>query len=1013
MGRAFRYEGSVFKYEAAAFTCCSSGVTATHMEPAHHLSFGPFRLDVQEGRLWRGEQRILLRPRSLAVLRHLLEHAGRLVTKAELRQHVWGGTHVTDTVLRVCVQEIRAALDDTAATPRYLETVGRQGYRVHPAGDSDVPPLMTAGPVVGRRCDVAILEEWFQHATQGHRRLGFVSGEAGIGKTTLIDLWLAGMAAGSAARIGRGQCSEHYGEAEPYMPLFEALGQLSRGTEAAAVTAVLRRYAPLWLAQLPGLVSEVELERLQRQVQGVTQARMLRELAQALEVLTAARPLVLVLEDLHWSDLSTVEFLTYLAQRRESARLLVLGTYRPAEAVIQSPHLRRAVQELCGRGQAADLRLELLPAEPVAAYVAGHLGGPVAAPLAAFVHARTDGNALFMVNILEHLVRRGLVVRRAGEWTLQAEAEAFATSLPEGVQQLIMRRFDDLPPEAQRVLEAASVVGEAFTVAAVAAGAQCPVEAVEAVCEELAAQHRFLDDTGLTKWPDGTSSGCYRFQHALYPQVLYERLGTVRRAGLHRRIGARLEAGYGIQAEEIAAQLAVHFERGGELERATDYWRQAGANAARRHAFPDAIAALRKGLALLATLPERSERSQRELVLQFALGDLLSAVRGLTAPEAGEAYTRAYALCQHVGETSWRSEVLWGLTLFHCVGAQLEPASRVSRELFDLAQRQPDAVLLQKGYCALGMYAFARGHFGTARAHLEASIRLCNAPPPSSPLFHGVCDQRMRALCYLAQVLWALGWADQAQQRMQEALAVAQQGESPPTLGNAQVIAAVLCQWRRDAATTCTYAEAVMALAEEQGFGLRGEQGRILRGWALAMRGHETEGVAQIRQAFAMYPNMEPGLYRAYFLGLLGEACSQVGQPAAGLRAVDEALVLVATTEVRWWAAELHRLQGVLQLQLPSPDVSQAERCFQQALAVARAQQAKALELRAALSLSRLWQQQGQRVAAHALLAPIYGWFTEGFDTTDLQEAKALLEELSSSGAGPGVPRGVARLADR
>src|SRR5206468_9686388 len=197
------------------------------------------------------------------------------------------------------------------------------------------PPSMTAGPVVGRQREVAILEEWFPDAAQGHRRLGFISGEAGIGKTTLIDFWLAGLAAGSAVRIGRGQCSEHYGEGEPYLPLFEALGQLSCGTEGAAVTAVLRRCAPMWLAQLPGLVSEMELERLQRQVQGVTQARMLRELAQALEVLTTDRPLVLVLEDLQWSDLSTVEFLTYMAQRREPARLLVLGTYRPAEAVIQ------------------------------------------------------------------------------------------------------------------------------------------------------------------------------------------------------------------------------------------------------------------------------------------------------------------------------------------------------------------------------------------------------------------------------------------------------------------------------------------------------------------------------------------------------------------------------------------------------------------------------------------------------------------------------------------------------
>jgi adenylate cyclase len=265
----------------------------------------------------------------------------------------------------------------------------------------------------------------------------------------------------------------------------------------------------------------------------------------------------------------------------------------------------------------------------------------------------------------------------------------------------------------------------------------------------------------------------------------------------------------------------------------------------------------------------------------------------------------------------------------------------------------------------------------------------------SNPIFHGVYDEGMNALGFLARVLWVLGYADRAQQQSQEALAVAQQGESPPIVVQAQVFATVLCQWRRDAVATHAHAEALMTLADAQGFGFRYELGRLLRGWALAMLGRPAEGVAQIRQAFAVYPNMGPGLYRSYFLGLLAEACGQVGQPEAGLQVVAEALMLVATTGVRWWEAELYRLKGALLLQLPSPDVCQAQGCFRQALAVARRQQAKALELRAALSLSRLWQCQGKREEARQLLASIYGWFTEGFDTADLQEAKALVEELA------------------
>ncbi len=414
------------------------------------------------------------------MLRYLVAHPGRLVTKAEVQQHVWAGTHVSDSVLRASVKEIRAALGDAAGAPRYVETVGRQGYRFLGGGDREAPPPLTAGPLVGRQGEVAALEGWFQRAAHGTRQLVFVSGEAGVGKTTVVELFLARLAAGSGGWTARGQCVEHSGEGEPYLPFLEALGRLGHGPERDTVLTVLRRYAPMWLAHLPGLVSEPELERLQGRLHGTTPARMLRELAEALEGLTADRALVLVLEDLQWSDPSTVECLAYLAQRPEPARLLVLGTYRPVEVLLQGHPLRGMVQELCGRGQAVDLRLEFLSAADVAAYVAGRLGGPVAAPLTAFVYTRTDGNALFMVNIVEHLVQQGMVVRRAGQWTLREGPEAQVGSLPAGLRALLLRRIEALAPEARQVLEAASVVGEEFAVAAVAAGVQGAMEAVEA-----------------------------------------------------------------------------------------------------------------------------------------------------------------------------------------------------------------------------------------------------------------------------------------------------------------------------------------------------------------------------------------------------------------------------------------------------------------------------------------------------------------------------------------------------
>jgi predicted ATPase len=965
------------------------------MEQEHAITFGPFRVEPPPGHLWRGDHLIPLRPRSLAMLRYLAAHPGRLVTKAEVRQHVWAGTHITPTVLRVCVREIRVALDDAAAAPRYLATVGRQGYRWLVGDDLEQPPPRPADILVGRRGEVDRLAAWGQQAVQGTRQLVFVSGDAGVGKTTVVAMYLARLAAEPGVRTARGQCVKLAGESEPYLPFLEALGQLGRGPEGDTVRAVLRQYAPMWLAQLPGLVSEPELERLQRRLYRATWARMLRELAEALEVLTADRVLVLILEDLQWSDPSTVDALAYLAQRSEPARLMMLGTYRPVDVLLQGHPLRGMVQELCGRGQGQELRLEFLSVEDVATYLAGRLGGLVASPLTDFIYARTDGNALFMVSIVEHLVQRGMVVRWAGQWTLREGTEAQVASLPVGLREFLLQRIEALPSAVRRVLEAASVVGETFAVAAVAAGAQSPVEGVEAVCAGLAAQRHFLDDTGWTVWPDATEGGQYRFQHALYQQVLYESLGTARRVQLHQLVGTRLEAGYGAQVGEIAAQLAVHFERGGEVQRAVHWWRQAGTAAAQRHAYPEAVTVLTKGLTLLETLPDSPECSHHELALLLILGDCLIAAKSMAALEVGEVYTRASTLCHQIGESPYLFPVLQSLYRFHVTQAQLDVASTLAQQLTHLADRQGDAGRVLAAQAAVGTVALLRGDFGAARAPLEDYFSASDTPPPAAPTFYGGHHVRITHFAWLVRCLWGMGYADQAQQRSAEALALAQQLEHPPSLAYAQLYDTLLAQYCRNIAATSTHADALMTLAQVQGLEYRVETGRVLRGWALAMQGDTSTGVAHIQQGLEAINRTGLKLYRPYFLALLAEAYGQAEQPGAGLTVLTEACTMVAATAERWWEAELYRLQGVLRLRRTLTDTAQAEACFQQALDVARRQQAKALELRAALSLARLWQGRGKRVAARQLLAESYGWFTEGFDTADLQEAKALLDELS------------------
>jgi DNA-binding winged helix-turn-helix (wHTH) protein len=390
------------------------------MAERRSFTFGPFHLDLLQNRLWQEAQPIAIRPQALTVLRYLLLHADRLVTKAELFQHVWEGRHVTDTVLRGCIHAIRVALADTAATPQYLETMGRQGYRFRLGWATPHLRAADTRPVVGRQEEVEWLQACWVWARAGQRQFGVLSGEAGIGKSTVVDLFVDSLATQQEVGIGRGQCVDTFGDGEPYLPVLEALGQLGRSSHREALRTVLQRYAPTWLVQLPALLGDGERERLQRQLQGVTPARMLRELAEALDALTTTTPLVLVLEDLHWSDVSTVNVLTYLAQRRDAARLLLLGTYRPADVVVREHPLRGVLQELRGRGLCDELPLELLLPDDVGAYVAARLGGEVTAALTALLYRQSEGNALFLVNLLEHLVEQGVVHQAGDQWTIRA-----------------------------------------------------------------------------------------------------------------------------------------------------------------------------------------------------------------------------------------------------------------------------------------------------------------------------------------------------------------------------------------------------------------------------------------------------------------------------------------------------------------------------------------------------------------------------------------------------------------
>jgi DNA-binding winged helix-turn-helix (wHTH) protein/predicted ATPase len=968
------------------------------------------RLDATNACLWRGAEAIRLTPQAWAVLAVLIDRAGQLVTKEALFETAWPDTVVSEAALVVCIRKIRQALGDTARTPQYVETVHRRGYRFigplarpepGPAPGRPAAPAPAAvppGAAVGREAELGTLHGWLAQARRGERCVGFVTGEAGIGKTTLVDAFLAQATVDGALWLGRGQCVEQYGAGEAYLPVLEALGQLCRGPESGQLLALLEQQAPLWLLQLPAVLRAPAREALQRQVQGATPERMLRECAEAVEALTAVRPLVLVLEDLHWSDQATLALVAYLAQRRAPARLLLIGTYRPVEVIVHGHPLQALKTALTLHGHCVELVLEVLPAAAVAAVVAARLPGQAVPPaVVTALHRRTDGHPLFLVQLVEALRRQGALVEVEGRWELPGGLAALDALVPESLRQLIEQHCDRLSAEHQRLLEAASVAGLAWPVAAVAAAVAAEVEQVEAWCEALVRQGQLVPGRALVAWPDGTVGGSYQFRHALYHQVVYDRVPMGRRARLHQRLGLRVEAGYGAQAQEVAAELAMHFERGHDLARAVQYRQQAAAQAVGRYAYAEAIAHLTRGLALLQTLPESPARTRQELEMVMALGPAFVATKGYAAPEVEHTYTRAQALCQQVGETAQLFPMLRGLCMFSYGRGALPTARELGEQLCRLAPHAAGPAPLLEAQGILGYTLLLLGDYTTAWQHLEPGLAQTTLTAQRPLALHYGVASGVRCLSYAALTLWCLGYPAQAVRRSQEACTLAQALAHPYSLAFAHFYAAFLQYLLRDAAAVQGQADALLTLATAQAFQLWVGYATCWRSWAGAVHGQDAVALEAMDQGIATVLDTGMELSRSFCLVLRAEAAGHAGRVEEGLRLLAAALSAFEATERGDLLAEAYRLRGELLLRQAVPDGHQAEACFQQARTVAHRQQAKSWELRAAMSLSHLWQQQGKQAEARALLAPIYGWFTEGFETVDLQEAKALLEELATS----------------
>jgi len=1057
------------------------------------IVFPPFRLDLVNEQLWREHQLVPLRPKTFAVLRYLVEQAGRLVTKEELLKALWPGTRVSQGLLKGYIRDLRDVLGDDSQQPRFIETVPRRGHRFigqvvssqqsvvrqkeiassqYSVASSPLPPTQSSvlspqpSVLVGRDTELAHLHNLFAQSLAGERQIVFVTGEPGIGKTTLVETFLQSLVSergqgpksqvqGSDLEpgprsqlltpslwIGRGQCVEQHGAGEAYLPILEALGRIGQAPGSAHFVEILQQSAPTWLVQMPALLATEAVEAVQRRVVGATRERMLREMVEAIEALATHHPLVLWFEDLHWADASTVDWLAAVAHRDVPARLLVIGTYRPSDLSLRGHPLRAVKQELVAKGQCEELWLPFLSAEDVRQYLTRRYPQhQFPSGLGTVIHRRTDGNPLFVVNMVEYLAAQGEIAEREGHWQLQTTVDEVGRGVPESLRQLIEKHVERLSEEQQQLLEVGSVVGVTFSAAAVAAVREVSVEQVEEWCEGLVKRGQFLQAQEPRVLPDGTICGSYQFLHAMYQAVLYERIPAMRRLRLHHRIGQSEEQRHGVGASTIAAELAVHFERGGDLRRAVQYRQLAGHNTLRQHGYQEAIAHFTRGLELLATFPDTPERRQQELALQVALGSPLQALQGYSAPEVEAVYTRARELAQQIGETAPLFPVLRGLYVFYLLRGKLQTAHELGERLLSLAQSVEDPAFLLEAHFALGQALMFRGELVAAQEHIEHGIALYDPVRHGSHAFLYGQDPGVFCRILAAWNLCFLGYPDQALKRDYEALDVAREVLHPLSLAAAQALVAVTYQFRRDGHAAREHAGAAIELSSQQGFPFFLALGTIMTGWALAEQGQAEEGLVQLRQGLAAYRATGAELVMTRFIALLAEAWGKVGQSEEGLSVLPEAFAIMNSNGERDYEAELYRIKGTLTLQGAKPKAKiypelsrrskrqkklsvshsqplaphiqaeveqEAEGYFLKAIDIARQQQAKSLELRAVMSLVRLRQQQvthasrsTQQVSCNRLneaqrqLSEVYHWFTEGLDTKDLQDAKALLNTLA------------------
>ena len=800
--------------------------------------------------------------------------------------------------------------------------------------------------------------------------------------------------------LAHGQCIEQYGAGEAYMPILDALERLCRAQTAQQITDVLRRVAPSWLANLPSLVSAEERSALQRQAIGITPERRLREIGGFLEEIARDQTVVLILEDLHWLDPSSLALISFLARRPEAARLMVIGTYRAGEVERLNHPLKAVAAELELHHFCVHLPLKLLSRGSVEEYLAARFETPaVSSSVLATVYGRSEGNPLFMVNVTDYLVSREAIVQENGAVKLTPIKDQDA--VPGTIRDLIERQFEGLTDLERELLEAASVAGTTFSVSVVARVLERPRDMMEERFRALAEREQFIQQSTPRRSPAGNFTARYTFLHALYQNVIYDRVGDARRSRLHLSIGERMEAVYQGATEIVAAELALHFERGGNPLRAVKYLLQSAQLAVRQSAFRETLDYCERGKALLKLLDDDTQRAAFELGFQLAAGVSHSSMLGYAAAQANDAYLAARKASVRVRKNEvLLFQALAGLWSFHLIRGQLREALALARQMLKLAIRSPSKPLLVNGHMTAGIALFYLGRMADANNQLQRSSSYFDPEhqKPETSIYGW--DPGVLVGCYRAQSLWLLGDSGHDLTQARNGNSWADQLGVPFHQASANGLLAMYRTYRGEPHETLSHAETTIKACTEYGIPHWLALGILLKGWALARLGQTTEGLRLLEEGIGRWKATGAQMVVPPYLALHAEAYQSAGKTKLALQKVDEAFAISQRNSEHYYDAELCRIKGELlsenAIRHSDRRLQEAERWLLRAVRFAQDRNLRSHELRAATSLARLSLRAGKTNRAVRLLANAYKKLPRRADTPDIKAAKALLDELAA-----------------